>query len=61
MGGGLVACGSEATKTCTLIGCQDEFDALVRSANGFLPPGMHRVELLVDGVTFHRRIQSGDR
>jgi hypothetical protein len=26
-----------------------------------LPPGMHRVELLVDGVTFHRRIQSGHR
>lgn len=51
MGVGLAACGSETTKTCTLIGCQDEFVALVRSADGFLPSGMHRVELLVDGVT----------
>src|SRR6478735_8030530 len=51
MGFGLAACGSETPKTCTLIGCQDEFAALVRTADGYLPSGMHRVELLVDGVT----------
>ena len=51
IGVGTVGGGCETTKTCALIGCQDQFSAGVSSVNGQLPSGMHRVELLVDGVT----------
>jgi hypothetical protein len=41
---------SSATRTCTLIGCQDGFSASVRSADGSFPSGMHRIEIMTTGV-----------
>jgi hypothetical protein len=42
------AAGCETTKTCTLIACQDNFGAVVQSADGSFPSGVHRVEVLAD-------------
>jgi len=43
--------GCERTKECTLIGCQDQFSAIVSRADGSFPSGVHRVEILADGVS----------
>src|SRR5436190_21752384 len=43
--------GCERTKECTLIGCADQFVATVQRADGSFPSGMHRVDVLVDGVS----------
>ena len=40
-----------STKICTEIGCADGFSASVRRADGSFPSGLHRVEVLVGGVT----------
>jgi len=37
-----------AVKSCTLIGCQDQFSATVRRADGTFPSGTHRIEILAD-------------
>jgi hypothetical protein len=39
------------TKTCTLIGCVDSFTIVTKRDDGSFPTGMHRIEILVDGVT----------
>jgi len=38
-------------KSCTEIGCSDQFVAAVRRADGSFPSGMHRVDVTADGVT----------
>jgi hypothetical protein len=45
--GAVVAGGCSAGKACTEIGCVDGFSAAVRSADGSIPSGAHRVEALV--------------
>jgi hypothetical protein len=53
--GALAGCsgggGDGGTKTCTLIGCVDQFSASVRRADGAFPSGTHRVEVLADGAS----------
>ena len=43
--------GDSKPKGCTLIGCADNFSASVQRADGSLPDGAHRIEVLVDGTT----------
>ena len=47
------ACSSSdsAPKACTLIGCADIFMASAQRADGSIPDGAHRIEVLVDGTT----------
>jgi hypothetical protein len=40
-----------SSRVCTLIGCYDTFTASVKRADGSFPVGMHRLEVLQDGVT----------
>ena len=39
------------TKACTLVGCSDSFTATAKRADGTFPVGMHRIEIVADGVT----------
>jgi hypothetical protein len=43
------ACSS--TKACTLRGCSDTFTATLQRADGSFASGMHRIEVLADGIT----------
>lgn len=47
------ACSSSSSgpKACTLIGCADNFTASAQRADGSIPDGAHRIEVLVDGTT----------
>jgi hypothetical protein len=42
---------SSGPKACTLIGCADNFTATAQRADGSIPDGAHRIEVLADGVT----------
>jgi len=43
--------GDSAPKACTLIGCADNFSASAQRADGSIPDGAHRIEVLADGTT----------
>jgi hypothetical protein len=43
--------GDQTPKACTLIGCADNFTASAQRADGSIPDGAHRIEVLVDGTT----------
>jgi hypothetical protein len=43
--------GCTTTKACPTIGCYDNFAASVQNADGTLPNGTHRIEILADGAT----------
>jgi hypothetical protein len=46
------ACGGGSTqKACTEVGCADNFTATVQRADGSIPDGAHRIEILADGTT----------
>jgi len=48
----VVGCDSSSgPKTCTLIGCLDSFTASAQRADGTIPDGAHRIEILADGKT----------
>jgi hypothetical protein len=51
LSGVLTASGCTGVKSCTLIGCFDQFSASVRRADGSFPSGSHRVEVLADGTS----------
>ena len=40
-----------STKSCTLIGCVDNFTASVKRTDGSFPVGAHRIEITADGLT----------
>jgi|SRR4029079_1084859 len=50
-----VGCDSSSSgpKACTLIGCADSFTASVQRADGSIPDGAHRIEIVADGKTLH--------
>ena len=52
-GAAAAACsgGDSAPKACTLIGCADNFTASAQRADGSIPDGAHRIEVLADGTT----------
>src|SRR6266498_1051478 len=43
--------GDSTPKTCTLIACADNFTATVQRADGSIPDGAHRIEILADATT----------
>ena len=43
--------GGSTPKVCTEIGCADIFTATVQRADGSIPDGAHRIEILADGTT----------
>jgi hypothetical protein len=58
--GVILACATTATvgcdsssgpEVCTLIGCVDSFTASAQRADGSIPEGAHRIEVLADGTT----------
>jgi hypothetical protein len=54
MSGALAAapgCAIETTKTCSLVGCQDQFSANLQTADGSFPSGTHQVDVVADGLT----------
>lgn len=46
-----LAAGCTTSKTCSLIGCQDQFHAKLTSAAGSIPVGKQVVEVTADGAT----------
>jgi hypothetical protein len=51
--GAVAACsgGGSTPMACTLIGCADNFTASAQRADGSIPDGAHRIEVLADGTT----------
>src|SRR5436190_18331199 len=46
------ACGGGSTeKVCTEVSCADSFTATAQRADGSIPDGAHRIEILADGTT----------
>jgi hypothetical protein len=43
--------GGTGCRACTEVGCFDNFGASVQNAEGTLPAGTHRIEVLADGAT----------
>ena len=43
--------GCFTSKTCSLVGCQDQFHATVARADGSIPSGTHVMDVTADGVT----------
>jgi hypothetical protein len=40
-----------ASKTCSTVGCFDQFTATVQRADGSFPTGAHRIDVVADGVS----------
>ncbi|HEY7373711.1 MAG TPA: hypothetical protein VIF57_16230 [Polyangia bacterium] len=40
-----------ASKTCSTVGCFDQFTAKVQRADGSFPSGAHRIDVVADGVS----------
>ena len=49
--GAACSSGDSGPKACTLIGCVDNFSASAQRADGSIPDGAHRIEVLADGTT----------